>query len=128
RRSSELPDDPDQRVCARRLRPARLRPGDDLLLADRPPRGPRVHRAVRTADGDDPVFPWPLHARAPRGDGSARDLLALRRRDVDRRLHGRIRALVRLPRTEGEAFRALVNLVGVLAVVVAVVLLIRALS
>jgi hypothetical protein len=46
---------------------------------------------------------------------------------VDRRLHDGVRAL-KLPRTEAEAFRALIWVAVAAAVVVAVVLVVRAVS
>jgi hypothetical protein len=50
---------------------------------------------------------------------------------VDHRLHLGVRAVgpaLRLPRTEADAFRALIYVVVVFAVIIAVVLVIRALS
>ena len=50
---------------------------------------------------DHPGVPRPLHARAPPRRRAARDLLALRRRNVDRRLLHRLHHLSSDPRRRG---------------------------
>ncbi len=61
------------------------RPEHDLLRPHRPARRARVRRPDAPDLCDDPRLPRPLHGEgAPRRRG-ARDLLALRRRHVDRR-------------------------------------------
>ena len=58
----------------------------DVLRAHGPPRLPRLRRPHDPARDDDPLVPRPLQPRAPPRRRDRRDLLALRRRDVDRRL------------------------------------------
>ena len=86
----------------------------DVLRADRPARLPRLRRPHDPARDDDPVVPRPLQPRAPSRDRGRRDLLALRRRDVDRGLRHRLRSVstvsagMRNPfRSEEAAFRFL---------------------
>src|SRR5207248_8409441 len=84
---ADVPADADPRVLARRLRALHGCVRDDLLLPHRAARRARLRRLDPAAGGDDPLLPRPLLAGgAPRGR-DPRDLLALRRRDVDRRLH-----------------------------------------
>ena len=83
----------------------------------------------------DPRLPWALQPRgAPRGRGTGH-LLALRRHHVDRRLHHRLHTLdpgrsrpdVLNPlRSEDEAFRFLLYSFAVIVVIVALVLILRA--
>ncbi|CAA9467971.1 MAG: Cytochrome c oxidase polypeptide III, partial [uncultured Solirubrobacteraceae bacterium] len=88
-----LPVHPDQRVRQHRLRAPGQRSGDDLLRPHGPARRPRLHRTAAAADRHYPVLPRALlGARAPRRRGP-RDLLALRRRHVDRRLPHRLHPL-----------------------------------
>src|SRR5205085_1482086 len=94
-------------------------------------RRPRVRGAVCAADGHDSILPRPLLAGAPSGHGGPGDLLALRRRHVDHRVHRRVRHLgVALDpfRKEADAFRVLLYLVAVVAAIVVVVLVVRAIS
>ena len=56
-------------------------------------------------DRDDPLVPRPLLPRAPRGHGSAGDLLALRRRDVDRRVHDGLRPVGAAPEPSDDGLR-----------------------
>src|SRR5450759_1745997 len=156
RHAHHLPARPDlshrsgQRVHPHRLRPPRLRPRHDLLRPHGPARGARVHRSGDAADGDHPRLPRPLLGRASPGHGGARDLLALRRRDVGRRVHDRLRDLsgplgparsprrrARTPRavkhppnplrSEDDAFRFLLWFVGAVIVILLVVLVIQSL-
>ena len=79
---------------------------------------------------DDPGVPRPLLGGLLPRHGSARDLLALRRRDVDRRvlhrLHHLTMALNPL-RSEGEAFRVLLYVIAVFLVAMVIVLVVKAL-
>ena len=90
-----VPLHPDQRVRPHRVLAAGQRAGHDLLRAHRPARRARLHRPDAAAVRHDPRLPRPLHGRgAPRHRGAGH-LLALRRRDVDRRLHDRLHHLGR---------------------------------
>ena len=61
----------------------------DLLRPHRPARSARLRRADAAGGRDDPLLPRPLHAGAPPRRRDPRDLLALRRRNVDRGVHDR---------------------------------------
>ena len=78
-----------------------------------------------------PGVPRALHAGGPPRDRGARDLLALRRRDVDRRvphgLHPLGRAVENPLRTEAGAFRVLLYVIAVAVAIGAIVLIVRAL-
>ena len=75
------------RVLADRLRAERRRVRVDLLRADRPPRRPRLHRPDPAHVRRDPRVPRALLGRPPPRRRDPGDLLALRRRNVDRGLH-----------------------------------------
>ena len=91
----DLPADADPRVLPDRLHAAhgRLRLG--LLRPDRPARRARLRRPDAARRRHDPRLPGPLHGRGAPRRRDPRDLLALRRRDVDRRLHDRLHPLAR---------------------------------
>src|SRR5919106_470285 len=124
----DVPHHPGERVRPHRLRPARQRPGHDLLLPDRPARVPRLHRTHPAVVRDDPRLPRPLLGQgAPRRRGAGH-LLALRRHHVDLRVQHALRpvAVLNPLRSEQEAFRFLVYVAIAVAVVVGLVLLLRA--
>ena len=89
----DVPDHAGRRVRADRLHTGRRRVRDDLLLPHRPARRARLRRADDPALHDDPRLPRALLAGAPSRRRDRRDLLALRRRNVDRRLHDRLHPL-----------------------------------
>ena len=106
----DLPLRPDQRVRPHRLRGLGQRAGLDLLRPDRPPRRARLRRAHAAHIRDGPCLQRPLHGEGAPRRRDPRDLLALRRRDVDRGLHDRLHHLgVLQPArpSEQEAFRFL---------------------
>ena len=80
---SSSPRSPSTR---RRLRAGRQRLRHDLLLPHRPPWRAR-RRRLDPAPVHHPRLPGPLLPRAPSRRRAGRHLLALRRRDVDRRVH-----------------------------------------
>ena len=85
-----LPHHPVHRVRARRLQHERRCLRIRLLRADGPPRRARLRRAHPAHDRRRAGVPWPLLAGAPSRGRAAGHLLALRRRDVDRRVRGRL--------------------------------------
>ena len=109
--------------------PQDSRAGLDLLRAHRPARRARDDRPDAARVRDDPGVPRPLLVGGLPRHGSARDLLALRRRDVDRRLlHGLHHLMALNPlRTEREAFRFLLYVLAVFAVAMVIVLVVKAL-
>src|SRR5262249_32847825 len=80
---------------------------------------PRLRRPLDPALHDYSCVPRALLARAPSRRRDSGDLLALRRRHVDRRVHDRLHPLMRNPlRSEAEAFRfVLVVIVGALVII-----------
>ena len=113
--------------------PARHRPGLGLLRPDGAARRARVHRPDPAGHRHDPGLPRALHARVAPGHRGAGHLLALRRRDVDRRVHDGLHPLsrgrVQAPwRSEDAAFAWVLRVAAVAAVVIAVVLVLRALT
>src|SRR5581483_1569548 len=116
---ADVPDHAGHRVLAHRLQHVRRRVRDDLLLPDRAPRRARLRGPHDSRVHDDSRVPRALLARASPRRRDRRDLLALRRRHVDHRLHDRLHPLMRNPlRSEGEAFRFLVAvIVGALVIV-----------
>ena len=116
----DLPHGPDQRVRAHRLRAARQRAGHDLLRAHRPARRPRVRRPDAAHVRDDPRLPRPLHgqgaprrrgARASTGTSSTSCGSSCTRRSTSSR------SMLNPLRSEQEAFRFLLYVVAVAAVV-----------
>ena len=126
---TDVPHHAGDRVLAHRLQHGRRRLRDDLLLPHRPARRARLRRPLDPAVHDDPGLPRALLRRAPSRRRDRRDLLALRRRDVDRRVrdglhpltNGYGEGLMRNPlRSEAEAFRFLVVVIaGAVIVIVA---------
>ncbi|CAA9502136.1 MAG: Cytochrome c oxidase polypeptide III, partial [uncultured Solirubrobacteraceae bacterium] len=89
----DVPARPGQRVRPHRLLPRRPRAGLGVLRAHRPARRPRLHRPAAARRGHGALIPRALlQGGAPRARDS-RDLLALRRRHVDRRLHDHLHHL-----------------------------------
>ena len=123
---ARVPAHPDARVRAHRLQPVRRRLRDDLLRAHGTARRPRLRRALPAQRRDGEVVPWALHARAPSRRRASRNLLALRRRNVDCGVRddlpplGRCALMARNPfRSEAEAYRFLLLTVGYFALIVA---------
>ena len=81
-----VPADPVHRVRARRVQHERRRVRLGLLRPHRPPRRPRLRRPDAAHDRGRAGVPGPLLARAPSRRRAPGDLLALRRRHVDRRV------------------------------------------
>src|SRR6185503_3328359 len=88
-----LPRDPAGRVRARRLQHERRRVRVGLLRADGAPRRARGRRALAAHDLRRALLQGPFLGGAPSRRRDPRDLLALRRRDVDHRVLRRVRAV-----------------------------------
>ncbi len=123
---ADLPDGPDQRVLPRRLRRRRERAVVDLLRPHRPARSARLRRAHAALVRDDPRVPRPLHGEGAPRRRDTRHLLALRRRDVDHRVLVDLHPLINPLRSEREAFQFLLYAAGTIAVIVVLVLILRA--
>ena len=88
-----LPADADARVRADRVQPLRRGVRDDLLRPHRPARRACLRRADAALDGDRARISRPLHPGAPPRGRDPRNLLALRRRNVDRGVRDDLPAL-----------------------------------
>ena len=94
---------------------------DDLLRPDGPPRGARLRRLCCLRGGDDQSVPRALFRGAPPRCRDPGDLLALRRRNVDRGVHDVYLlwpgTMANPFRSEAEAFRFLIRTIAAFAVI-----------
>src|SRR5919204_4346018 len=132
RADADLPDGPDvpahaaARVRAGRLHPARPGVRDDLLLPDGTPRSARLRRPDDPRGDDDARVSGPLQPRGSPRRRDRGDLLALRGRNVDSRVHDRLHPLNArgaMPlnpfRSEAEAYRFVWLTIGYFGLIVA---------